>query len=190
MTKHADYHTLSKVTDRDRITILQSIKSLIDHGYIKKEKEKSDQARSKLRFLPTEKGKAYVVTFSKANLDRIQRTHLPTDALLLYDQRMSNIGDVDARKKNEEGVYRVCLLNNLFDEDGSFPDQKRIVNIQFRIMLLQFAHSKRFDLEKLFDPVDIEEYNKMYDRAEREDLIKIFEKLRDNLDASITKLSR
>ncbi len=190
LTKDADYHTLSKATERDRITILQSVGSLLDHAYIKKEKEKFDQVRSKLRFLPTDKGKAYVIEFSKVDLDKIQRTHLPPDALLLYDQRMSNIEDVEARKKNEEGVYKVCLLNDLFNEDGSLPDQKKLMNTQFRIMLSQFAHSKGFDLEKLFDPEDIGDFNKMYDRSEREDLIKIFAKLRDNLDLSIKKLSK
>src|SRR5215467_3425797 len=47
----------------DRITILQSIESLIKHGYIKKQKDNPQKEKSKLTFVPTLRGMACIWPF-------------------------------------------------------------------------------------------------------------------------------
>src|SRR4051812_1686083 len=60
-TRDADYKTISKETDRDRITILQSLQPLMKHHYVYKQKIDPNRIKSKLIFKPTDKGMYYAL---------------------------------------------------------------------------------------------------------------------------------
>lgn len=66
---------------------------------------------------------------------------------------------------------------------------KQLLKTLFRIMLLQFVYSKEFNVENLFKALDVDDFKKYYARSEREDLIKLFKQVRNNLDETLKKLS-
>src|SRR5919202_645473 len=58
-TNNATYKTLMEKIHKDRITILQSLESLIKYRYIEKKKVNPNHEKSKLVFIPTHKGISY-----------------------------------------------------------------------------------------------------------------------------------
>ena len=79
MKRNADYKTLSKATDRDRITLLQSLQSLNKHRLVYREKDNPNRVKSKLIFKPTHKGRAYASTFLGMDLDDIRNAQFDDD---------------------------------------------------------------------------------------------------------------
>jgi hypothetical protein len=76
-----------------------------------------------------------------------------------------------ARSRVDEiqSIYQFCTRHNLFNENGSFLDEKQLLKTLFRIMLLQFVYSKEFNVENLYKALDLDDFKKYYARSERED---------------------
>lgn len=67
-TPNASYETLGKMTNRDRVTIFQSLESLIKYRYIEKYKVNPELDKSKLIFVPTHKAMAFAWRYLKVNV--------------------------------------------------------------------------------------------------------------------------
>jgi hypothetical protein len=74
-TTNADYKTISKETDRDRITILQSLQGLFRRHYVEKKKVLPQYEKSKLIFLPTPKGIIYALAFLNLDFKHMPQSH-------------------------------------------------------------------------------------------------------------------
>jgi hypothetical protein len=74
-TKNADYKTISKETDRDRITILQSLQGLFRRHYVEKKKIVPQYEKSKLMFTPTPKGIIYALAFLNLDFKQMPQSH-------------------------------------------------------------------------------------------------------------------
>jgi predicted transcriptional regulator len=92
-TKNADYKTISKATDRDRITILQSLQPLMKGHYINKEKLVPDQEKSKLIFKPTQKGMIYSLAFLNVKLDNVLKSYQDICQITGYAEFIKSISD-------------------------------------------------------------------------------------------------
>jgi DNA-binding PadR family transcriptional regulator len=188
MRRDADYKTLSKATDRDRITLLQSLHSLMKHRLVYSEKDKPNLVKSKLIFRPTHKGRAYASTFLEMDLDHIRNAQFDDDERRKYRDFIKQVANPLERKRNEWPVMKDLLLENLFQPDGNIPNFDKLLYQLARVRLLKFAKSKSFDFNELFDTTGARELKAISTPLELKDLKELLSKLRKNLDLTIKSL--
>jgi hypothetical protein len=99
MRRNADYKTLSKATDRDRITLLQSLKSLMKHHLVYSEKDNPNWVKSKLIFNPTYKGKIYASTSLGIDDDAIRNAQSDDNERRKYDEFIKQVPNPAERKE-------------------------------------------------------------------------------------------
>ena len=175
MRKNADYKTLSKATDRDRITLLQSLQSLINHRLVKKENTSADR-RIKLVFKPTPMGRAYASTILKMDLDDIRSAQSDDYERRRYDEFIKQVPNPSERKRNERRVMEDLLQENLFDENGNIPDIDKLLYQLTRVRLLKFVKGRRnFDFNELFGITGAKELKAISTRSELEELKSFFQ---------------
>jgi hypothetical protein len=185
MRRDADYKTLSKATDRDRITLLQSLQSLNKHRLVYREKDNPNRVKSKLIFKPTHKGRAYASTFLGMDLDDIRNAQFDDDERRKYRDLIKQVANPSKRKKNERLMMKDLLLENLFQEDGNIPDIDKLLYQLTRVRLLRFIRIKNFDFNELFGTTGANELKAISTRSELREFKELMTSLRDNLDSSI-----
>jgi hypothetical protein len=185
MKRNADYKTLSKATDRDRITLLQSLQSLNKHRLVYREKDNPNRVKSKLIFKPTHKGRAYASTFLGMDLDDIRNAQFDDDERRKYRDLIKQVANPSKRKKNERLMMKDLLLENLFQEDGNIPDIDKLLYQLTRVRLLRFIRIKNFDFNELFGTTGANELKAISTRSELREFKELMTSLRDNLDSSI-----
>jgi predicted transcriptional regulator len=189
MRRNADYKTLSKATDRDRITLLQSLQSLIKHSLVYREKDNPNWVKSKLIFKPTHKGTAYASTFLEMDLDAIRNAQFDDDGRRMYRDFIKQVPNPAGRKKNESKMMKDLLLENLFQDDGNIPDIDKILYQLTRVRLLKFVKStSNFDFNELFGTTGAQELRAISTRSELREFKDLLSKLRINLDSTIKSL--
>lgn len=185
----ADYKSISKYVDKDRITIKQSIDSLIKKKYIKQGKENPNREKSKLFFNLTHKGLIYSVAFLDGKINNLKNfKDNQFHGFLKY------LSEIPKPKEAERFKALVCLgfLNyDLFNDDGSMicKNEYDIAKEMFRIFLLYKTQDKYFDIEKLFLPEE-SGFDFMRKNHNINPLLKkILIKLKENIEKSIISLS-
>jgi hypothetical protein len=192
-TTDADYKTISKYTDRDRITILQSLKPLIAHKYVAQIRLDPERPKSKVVFKPTDKGILYSIAHLGVNVDAIRKAQLSSDALKNYSEFIQEVPDPGLHEKLEQYVApKLFVDNDLFDENGKLiiSEQKDFLKQGLRISLLELLADKHFNLEELFEfkkgyLVVIEALHPTQVKILRD----VFVKIRNNLNTSLNQLS-
>jgi hypothetical protein len=190
-TTNADYKTISKETDRDRITILQSLQPLIKRNYVYKEKVDPHFIKSKLIFKPTDKGMAYSIAILGMDIDDVRKAHADANSLVKYNYLIKNISNPIRRKQLEREMVKVLLLYDLFDDNGKIiiTDRKEFLKQAIRIGLFNLTADKYYNPENLFTPQTVERLKEISHTSERKELKDFLVKIRDNLDLSIKQLS-
>ena len=188
MRKNADYKTLSKATDRDRITLLQSLQSLIKHRLVEKENTNVDRRRIKLIFKPTDKGKIYASTSLGIDRDAIRNAQYDDIERMRYDEFIEQVPNPAERKRNERRVMEDLLQENLFQDDGNIPDMDKLLNQLLRVRLLKFVKSRNFDINELFTPVGTNTLKAISAPGEIKEFKKHLILLRKNLESTIKSL--
>jgi predicted transcriptional regulator len=190
-TQNADYKTISKATGRDRITILQSLQSLMKRQYIYKQKIDPTRIKSKLIFQPTDKGMAYSIANLDVDIDDVRKAHADADVLVEYNDLIKNIDDHIQRKQFEREMIKVLVMYNLFDDKGKtiITDRKAFLKQGIRIGLFNLTADKYYDPENLFTPQVVERLKEIFNTSELKELKEFLMKIRDNLDLSIKQLS-
>jgi hypothetical protein len=189
-TPNADYKTISKETDRDRITILQSLQPLIKRNYVYKEKIDPHLIKSKLIFKPTDKGMAYSIAVLGIDINDVIKAHADANSLVKYNDLIKNISNPIQRKRLEREMVKVLLLYDLFDDNGKIivTDGKEFLKQFIRIGLFNLTADKYYDPENLFTPQTVERLKEISHASERKELKEFLMKIRDNLDLSIKQL--
>ena len=185
MKRNADYKTLSKATDRDRITLLQSLQSLNKHRLVYREKDNPNRVKSKLIFKPTHKGRAYASTFLGMDLDDIRNAQIDDDERRTYRDLIKQVANPSKRKKNERLMMKDLLLENLFQDDGNIRIFTSLLSQLVRLRLLRFVKSTNFDFNELFVLTGANELKAISTRSELREFKELMTSLRDNLDSSI-----
>ena len=104
--ENVTYKKLVKETRRDRITILQSIKSLIKQNYITKQRIKPEFEKSILVFKPTSSGKSRAAFIQNVNLEDILRMEKDKD----IDNYLEIIGDITDTSQRDKFVKPLQIL--------------------------------------------------------------------------------
>ena len=188
MRKNADYRTLSKATDRDRITLLQSLQSLIKRRLVEKENTNVDRRRIKLIFKPTDKGKIYASTSLGIDRDAIRNAQYDDIERMRYDEFIKQVPNQAERKRIERRVMEDLLQENLFQDDGNIPDMDKLLNQLLRVRLLKFVKSRNFDINEQFTPVGTNTLKAISAPGEIKEFKKHLILLRKNLESTIKSL--
>jgi DNA-binding PadR family transcriptional regulator len=188
MRRDADYKTLSKTTDRDRITLLQSLQSLMKHRLVYSEKDNPNRVKSKLIFKPTHKGRAYASTFLEMDLEHIRNAQFDDDERRKYRDFIKQVANPAGRKRNERLMTKDLLLENLFQDDGNILDIDKFLNQLSRVKLLKFVRSTNFDFDELFGATGAIDLKAISTPSELKEFKGLLTKLRDNLDSTIKSL--
>jgi hypothetical protein len=189
-TPNADYKTISKETDRDRITILQSLQPLIKRNYVYKEKVDPHLVKSKLIFKPTEKGIAYSIAMLGVDIDDVTKAHYNADVLAKYNDFMKNIAKPRERKQLDREATKIPIMYNLFDDKGKtiMTDRKAYLKQIIRIILFNATADKYYDPENLFRLQFVERLKELVHPSELKELKEFLMKIRENVDLSIKQL--
>jgi hypothetical protein len=189
-TPNADYKTISKETDRDRITILQSLQPLIKRNYVYKEKVDPHLIKSKLIFKPTEKGMAYSIAMLGVDIDDVRKAHVNADVLAKYNDLIKNIAKPRERKQLEREATKIFIMYNLFDDKGKtiMTDRKAYLKQIIRIILFNATADKYYDPENLFTLQFVERLKELVHPSELKELKEFLMKIRENVDFSIKQL--
>jgi predicted transcriptional regulator len=192
-TKDADYKTISKETDRDRITILQSLQSLIKRRYIQKQKLEPEHVKSKLIFKPTRKGMIYAIGHLEVPYDKVLNAHPEAEQLLEYDNPyLEYLSDPIQLNRIMYYWLNALLDKKAFDNEGRLISSKSKQNTvklaSMRAMLNLFA-DKEFNPNTLFKSADQSTKGKHVVRKEFEELEAFLRQIKNNLDLTLRKLA-
>jgi DNA-binding MarR family transcriptional regulator len=189
LNPNADYKAISKYVDKDRITIKQSIDTLIKKRYVKKEKVYPDRERSKLVFNLTHKGLIYSITFLEEKINNLK--NLKDNQ---FQEFLKYLIEIPKPKEFERFKATICLgfMNyDLFRDDGNMicENEYDITKQMFRIFLLHKTEDKNFDIEKLLLPEE-SGFDFMRKNYNSNQLLKeILTKLKENIEKSLISLS-
>jgi predicted transcriptional regulator len=118
-TKNADYKTISKATDRDRITILQSLQPLMKGHYVSKEKVVPHHEKSKLIFESTQKGMIYSLAFLNVKVDDVIKSYQDICQITSYTEFIKSISDGQLRNNLVKEYAKLIAEQNAFDDKGN-----------------------------------------------------------------------
>jgi predicted transcriptional regulator len=145
-TKNADYKTISKATDRDRITILQSLQPLMKGHYVSKEKVVPHHEKSKLIFEPTQKGMIYSLAFLNVKVDDVIKSYQDICQITSYTEFIKSISDGQLRNNLVKEYAKLIAEQNAFDDKGNikkyFEGDYYAKDDVFREKVLQESISK------------------------------------------------
>jgi hypothetical protein len=189
-TRDADYKTISKETNKDRITILQGLQPLIRRHYVYKQKIDPNRIKSKLIFKPTQKGIAYAIAYLGVDSNHIMKAQDDASQITKYNQFIGQINDSKLRKLLAESMMTKLIEYDLFDDKGMMKITSRqdIINQGFQMALLEQAKDKDFS-HNLFNPQSINLFIKIFSPDELNDLKEFLIKIKNNLDSTIKQLS-
>ena len=188
--KNTDYSSLIEKLGKNRITILQSINSLIKRGFVSGEKINSSQSKSKLIFWPTEKGICYSVAFLNLNVDDAIKLFGEEGELAKYRELIDTVGDYDSRAELMKNSCKFMLELNLFTNEGKsrVVDRKQLFQIGFVNALTSLTSDGKFEPREFFSNQTVDSLKKVLTESEIKEVSKYLSDLKDNINIIMNKL--
>jgi hypothetical protein len=184
---NATYKTLMKHTDRDRITILQSLKPLVKFQYIEEKRLDPKSEKSKSIFSPTSKGFSYAWALGLVNTKDITKIK-KYDTIINY---VKFIDEVFAPSQHKEmlGLLFTELANGRLDyEENNENKEKDLVKESFRNALFELIQKENYDSQFLSNRRTLEWLTKLYSITELRMIKRRFTQVKNNLDDTIKRL--
>ena len=171
-TVNPNYETLVKEIGKDRITILQSLESLIEHRYVVKRKVNPNYEKSKLFFVPTHKGISYAYLQLKVDLKAIINGN---DEIGRYIEFVKEtFHSSEHCKQMVEPMFSKLERGYLeFDEDNA-AKKKELVKDCFYMGLLNLAQHENYDANILFSSSGKRWLNELFSSEELRELKEAF----------------
>lgn len=155
-TKAADYNSLTEGTKRNRVTILQSIQSLIKRRLINEERQNPHHSKSKRIFKPTDRGVFYSISEDHSTMHKIDKAHsLPTILQVYKDFLKIRVGVV-WKSRTEEDWIRIfsdaMYRYDMFDNNGKciLSDETDLWKFFIRLEVLEQLQDKYSNIENIF----------------------------------------
>jgi hypothetical protein len=184
--KNASYDTLIRATGKDRITILQSIESLIKYHYIEKEKVHPEHEKSKLIFIPTLRGKASAWSYFGLDIkDTIETKQV--DEITDY---IGFIKDVFRDRQQKPMLNRLfnTIEREYLDIEQEGPDTKRkLIKECFTEGILELVQQEDYNATELFNNKGIQWLNKLYSHRELKEVKELLVRTNKNLTSTIER---
>lgn len=191
MTTHykVTYKTLIEETQRDRITVLQSIESLIHQGYVQKHKINPEYKRGKLTFRPTLIAKHLAWTNLGVNIEDILKIEGDQD-ISNYFELIKDVSDPLQRQKFVEPLSSLITSYGTWEDNGKIDPKlkKDAIREGFHNGIAELAQGSRGDADRFINQRTIEWLRKLFSTAERKEFKNLFEIIGKNLIKTSKKI--
>jgi predicted transcriptional regulator len=190
--QNVTYKVLMENTKRDRITVLQSVESLIKRDLIVKQKSNPEFEKSKLIFKPTLSGKNYAVNILKVDLEDILK--LETDEEIInYLEFIKDITNPIQRRRLIDPLSVLFASMRSYQETRtkgkiSKEYEKKIVKKALKQGILEVAQDNNYDAKNLLNQRSIKYLNNLLTPKEIEELEHSLVTVRDNLIKTTERL--
>lgn len=181
------YQTLIEETKRDRITVLQSIESLIKYNYVRKQKRNPEYEKSKLIFKPTHGGK--LAALAVVGLEEILKAE-EDEEIANYFQLIKDIKDNSQREK------LVKPLLKIYTSLEGFQDKKEALQ-RFRKNVLREAlikgiaeivYNRNYSAKSLLNDRSIKWLKRLFTPTEIKELKDALVSAGDNIAMTVKRL--
>jgi hypothetical protein len=191
LTTHSGvtYKALIEKIRKDRITLLQSIESLILQDYVEKQKINPEFERSKLVFRPTLVAKHYAWHTLGVDIEDILRIEGDQD-ILNYFELIKDISDPLQRQKFIEPLTLIITSYGTWESKGKIdPELKRdSIKKGFHNGITELVQRSKNDIEKFFNQKNEEQLRKLFSVAELKEFKNLFEIMGNNFIKSSRKI--
>jgi len=182
------YKMLIEETHRDRITILQSVNSLIKQNYITKQKEHPEHEKSKLTFKPTHSGKQVAVFRMKVSLEEILIAEKDKD-ISSYFNVIKDITDATQRDLFVLPLERLLTLPITIDtEIRRRQIRKNILKEALKKGLQEAVQNQDYNASSLVNERSLRRLKELLSPTEIRHLKNSLSITRNNLTETIEKL--
>ncbi len=182
-TANANYKTLTKEIGRDRITILQSIESLIKYSYVEKERDNPQKEKSKLTFLPTLKGVAGLWLEFRFDLKKMIKLK-KEDEITMYLEFVKDIFKYGHQKPMLSRLFNDIKYNYMNLEKG-YASKRKLIKSSFAKGILELVQRSDYDATTLFNEKGVERLIKLYSKEELNEFKELFIRTKQNLTTVI-----
>jgi hypothetical protein len=183
--RNVDYVLLMKETNRERVTVAQSVNSLVDRHYLSKDKINPEYEKSKVIIKPTFQGKDYSVNFLKVNLEDILKAE-DNEHISAFLEFIKDVSDPSQRRA------LIDPLNTLFfwlheSWVTNFAVKGKDEVIKESLMgglkngISQMVLNENYDAKKLLNKRSNEWLKKLFSSQEIRDLQHFIVQMGDNL---------
>jgi predicted transcriptional regulator len=179
-TVNPNYGSLVKEIGKDRITILQSLESLIEHRYVVKQKVNPNYEKSKLFFTPTHKGISYAFLNLKVDIKTIVNSS--NDEIGTYIEFVrETFHSSQHYRQMLEPMFRELERGYVEVYEDNTAKKKELVKDCFCMGLLSSAQHKNYDANILFSNNSTRWLNKLFSSEELRELKEVFSLAGNNL---------
>jgi hypothetical protein len=190
---NVDYVTLTKETKRDRVTVSQSVDSLVNHHLVSKDKSDPEYEKSKVIVKATLLGKHYSVNILKVNLEDILKVE---DDKFISDF-LEFIKDIPAlqRRKLIEPLHDLFLYLYyiwIHDYKTKRKDEliKRILKAGLKTGIHELMRDETYDADNLFNKRSIESLKRLFGSQEIKELHQYIVHMKNNIIATEAKFPK
>ena len=185
------YRTLVEDIHRDRITVLQSVNSLVKQNYIVKQKANPEHEKSKLFFKPTYSGKLHAVFKMKIGIEEILKTEKDED-ICKYFEIIKDIADPLQRDMFIQPL-RVLFTRPLSPAFYSKVTQQQVkkddLKKGLREGILRSVESDNYDVKYLLNDRSIRSLKELLGSTDMRELKNSLIQIRNNLSKTIERLN-
>jgi hypothetical protein len=179
-TANANYKTLTEEIGRDRITILQSIESLIKYHYVEKERDNPQKEKSKLTFLPTLKGLAGL--WQEFPFDLKQMIKLKKeDEITRYLEFVRDVFKLEEHQKPMLSRLFNDIKYNYMNLEKGYASKRKLIKDSFAKGMLELVQRRDYDATRLFNEKGVERLKKLYSKEELNEFKELFVRTKQNL---------
>jgi hypothetical protein len=188
-----DYMTLTKETKRDRVTVSQSVDSLVNHHFVTKDKSDPEYEKSKVIVKATLLGKHYTVNILEVNLEDILKTE---DDKFISDllEFIKDIPDLQRRKLIEplHDLFVYLYYIGIHDYKTRRKEEliKRILKAGLKTGIHELMRYESYDADKLLNKRSIESLKKLFGSQEIKELHQYIVHMKNNIIATEAKFPK
>jgi hypothetical protein len=182
--KNASYASLIKDIKKDRITILQSIESLIKYYYIEKEKIHPEREKSKLIFIPTLRGKARAWSYFGLDVKDMVKTK-KEDLITNYIEFINDVFPSGQHKQMLSLLFNIIERDYLNIEEEGVLSRRTLVKKCFAEGLMKLVQQEDYNPPKVFNKKCIQWLNTLFSHQELKEFKESFARTKKNLTKTI-----
>jgi hypothetical protein len=185
-TSEATYRSLVQVLKRDRVTVLQSLKSLVKYRYVEQRKINPQYEKSKVIFIPTFKGFGEAWLESSIHSKDIVNTKR-TDEIVEYVQFIDSTFLSSQHREMLQFLLSKLAKGYSTDYDPDTNDKRNLIKDSFQKGLLALIQSTEYNIDFLSKRETRIWLNKLYSSRELKEIKEHFIKIRDNISITIER---
>ncbi|MFZ0512589.1 MAG: hypothetical protein WAM14_13355 [Candidatus Nitrosopolaris sp.] len=186
---NVDYALLMQETNRDRVTVAQSVDSLAKHKYVKKDKINPEYEKSKLIIRPTFSAKHHAWRFLGVSLEDILKIE-DNEQIAAYLEFIKDIHDASQRQKLIRPLEDFLLLYEAWTTDGKLyrTQTKEILKRGLNKGIFELVQDRNYDAKELLNKRSIDWLKKLFSSQEIKELRHVIVQMKDKLLSTADRL--